>query len=157
MSASANKVILIGNLGADPEIHHTAEGRAIVNFSVATSESWKDKNTGNRMERTEWHRVVIFAQGLTKVAEKYLHKGDKVYLEGKLRTRKWQDKDGNDRYSTEVVLQAYDATLTMLDSKRNGNGAAARSTSPSANDGGANPPQPPAATGSDQFDDDIPF
>lgn len=157
MSASVNKVILIGNLGADPEIHHTNDGRPIANFSIATSESWKDKNTGNRIERTEWHRVVIFAQGLAKVAGEYLHKGDKVYLEGQLKTRKWQDQGGNDRYSTEVVLQGFNAKLVMLDCKRNGNGTTAKATPPSASDGEATPPQPPAATGVNELDDDIPF
>lgn len=115
MSGSVNKVILIGNLGADPDIKRTQDGRPIANLSIATSESWRDKNTGERRERTEWHKVVIFSEGLCKVAESYLRKGAKVYLEGQLQTRKWQDQSGNDRYSTEVVLQGFAGTLTMLD------------------------------------------
>ena len=144
MSASLNKVILMGNLGADPEIRHTQDGKPIANFSVATSESWRDKNSGNRVERTEWHRVVIFSEGLAKVAEKYLQKGSKVYLEGQMRTRKWQDQDGNDRYSTEVHMQGDDAKLVMLDGTRR-NGA------------GSNESQDPPAGGGSDLDDDIPF
>lgn len=120
MSGSVNKVILIGNLGADPEIKRTQDGRPICNLSVATSDSWRDKETGERKEKTEWHRVVVFNETLCKVAEQYLKKGAKVYLEGCLQTRKWQDKDGKDRYSTEVVLQNYGSTLTMLDSRKDG-------------------------------------
>lgn len=115
--ASVNKVILVGNLGQDPDIRHTQDGRAIVNLSVATSESWKDKNTGERREKTEWHRVVIFNEGLAKVAEQYLKKGSKIYVEGQLQTRKWTDKNGVDRYSTEVVLQGFNSQLVMLDGK----------------------------------------
>jgi single-strand DNA-binding protein len=115
MSGSVNKVILIGNLGADPEVRRTQDGRPIVNLRVATSESWRDKSTGERRERTEWHRVVIFNEGLAKVAEQYLKKGAKVYLEGQLQTKKWQDQSGADRYSTEVVLQGFNNQLTMLD------------------------------------------
>ena len=115
MAGSVNKVILVGNLGADPEVRRTQDGRPIVNLRVATSDSWRDKATGERREKTEWHRVVIFSEGLAKVAEQYLKKGSKVYLEGALQTRKWQDKDGNDRYSTEVVLQGFNSALTMLD------------------------------------------
>lgn len=120
MAGSVNKVILVGNLGADPESRHTQDGRLIVNLSIATSESWKDKNTGERKEKTEWHRVVIFNEGIAQVAEKYLNKGAKVYIEGQLQTRKWTDKDGNDRYSTECVLQGFNSTLTMLDSRSDG-------------------------------------
>ena len=115
MAGSVNKVILIGNLGADPEIRRTQDGRPIANLRVATSESWRDKATGERREKTEWHRVVIFNEGLCKIVEQYLKKGSKVYLEGSLQTRKWQDKDGQDRYSTEVVLQGFNSQLTMLD------------------------------------------
>lgn len=115
MAGSVNKVILVGSLGADPEIRRTQDGRPIANLRVATSESWKDKSTGERKEKTEWHRVVIFSEGLCKVAEQYLKKGSKVYLEGSLQTRKWQDKDGAEKYSTEVVLQGFNASLTMLD------------------------------------------
>ena len=120
MAGSVNKVILIGNLGADPEIRHTQDGRPIANLRIATSESWRDRNTGERKEKTEWHTVVIFSEGLCKVAEQYLRKGSKVYLEGQLQTRKWQDRDGNDRYSTEVVLQGFNATLVMLDGRQGG-------------------------------------
>ena len=124
MAGSVNKVILIGNLGKDPEIRRTQDGRPIANLSVATSESWRDKTTGERKEKTEWHRVVIFNEGLCKIAEQYLKKGSKVYLEGSLQTRKWTDKDGHDKYSTEVVLQGFNSQLTMLDT-RGGGGAAA--------------------------------
>ena len=115
MSGSVNRVILVGNLGNDPEVRNLPGGGKVVNLSVATSESWRDKNTGERKERTEWHRVVIFSEGLTKVAEAYLKKGSKVYLEGQLQTRKWQDQSGADKYSTEIVLQGFNSTLTMLD------------------------------------------
>ena len=126
MAGSVNKVILVGNLGADPEIKRTQDGRPIANLSVATSDSWRDKATGERKEKTEWHRVVIFSEGLCKIAEQYLKKGAKVYLEGQLQTRKWQDKDGKDRYSTEVVLQNFNSTLTMLDSRNGAGGGAGR-------------------------------
>ncbi len=122
MAGSVNKVILVGNLGADPEIRRTQDGRPICNLNIATSESWRDKNTGERREKTEWHRVVIFSEPLCKVAEQYLRKGSKVYLEGALQTRKWQDQSGQDRYSTEVVLQGFNAQMTMLDGARGGAG-----------------------------------
>lgn len=115
MSGSVNKVILIGNLGADPEIRRTQDGRPIVNINLATSESWRDRNTGERREKTEWHRVVIFNEGLAKVAEQYLKKGAKIYVEGQLQTRSWEDQQGQKRYSTEVVLQGFNSVLTMLD------------------------------------------
>lgn len=120
MAGSVNKVILVGNLGSDPEIKRTQDGKPIANLSVATSDTWRDKNSGERKEKTEWHRVVIFSEPLCKIAEQYLRKGAKVYLEGQLQTRKWQDKDGKDRYSTEVVLQAFNSVLTMLDGKEAG-------------------------------------
>src|SRR3954465_3843817 len=123
MAGSVNKVILVGNLGADPEVRTLPSGNKVVNLRVATSESWRDKNTGERKEKTEWHRVVIFNEGLAKVAEQYLKKGAKVYLEGALQTRKWQDKDGQDKYSTEVVLQGFNSQLTMLDRAGGGSGA----------------------------------
>ncbi|MBX2804576.1 MAG: single-stranded DNA-binding protein [Hyphomicrobiales bacterium] len=123
MAGSVNKVILVGNLGADPEIRRTQDGRPIANLSVATSESWRDRNSGEKREKTEWHRVVIFSEGLCKVAEQYLRKGSKVYLEGQLQTRKWQDQSGQDKYSTEVVLQGFNSTLTMLDGRGDGGGA----------------------------------
>ena len=122
MAGSVNKVILIGNLGKDPEIRRTQDGRPIANLNVATSETWRDKNTGERKERTEWHRVVIFNEGLSKIAEQYLKKGSKVYLEGQLQTRKWQDQSGQDKYTTEVVLQGFNCALTMLDRAGGGSG-----------------------------------
>ncbi|WP_346909103.1 single-stranded DNA-binding protein [uncultured Roseibium sp.] len=122
MAGSVNKVILVGNLGADPEIRRTQDGRPIANLRIATSESWRDRNSGERREKTEWHRVVIFNEGLCKVAEQYLRKGSKVYLEGQLQTRKWQDQSGQERYSTEVVLQGFNSNLTMLDGRGEGGG-----------------------------------
>ncbi len=122
MAGSVNKVILVGNLGADPEIRRTQDGRPIANLSVATSESWRDKNSGERREKTEWHRVVIFNEGLCKIAENYLKKGSKIYLEGQLQTRKWTDQSGQDKYSTEVVLQGFNGNLTMLDGRNEGGG-----------------------------------
>jgi len=142
--SSVNKVTLIGNLGADPEIRHTQDGRSIGNLRIATSESWKDKNTGERKEKTEWHTVTIFSEGLCKVAEQYLKKGSKVYVEGQLQTRKWQDRDGNDRYTTEVVLQGYTATLVMLDGPSGGQG---RSTYPAPQQSFARP----------ELSDEVPF
>ena len=127
MAGSVNKVILVGNLGADPEIRRTQDGRPIANLSVATSETWRDKNSGERKEKTEWHRVVIFNEGLCKVAENYLKKGAKVYIEGALQTRKWQDQSGQDKYSTEIVLQGFNSTLTMLDGRGEGGGAVSQS------------------------------
>lgn len=122
MAGSVNKVILIGNLGADPEIRRTQDGRPIANLRIATSESWRDKATGERKEKTEWHRVVIFNEGLCRVAEQYLRKGAKVYIEGQLQTRKWTDQSGVEKYSTEVVLQGFNSTLTMLDGRGGGGG-----------------------------------
>ena len=118
--AGINKVILIGHLGRDPEVRHTANGDPVVNLRIATSESWKDKATGERKERTEWHSIVIFNPGLANIAEKYLRKGSKVYIEGQLCTRKWQDQSGQDRYTTEIVLQRYRGEMNLLDSNRNG-------------------------------------
>ena len=122
MAGSVNKVILVGNLGKDPEIRRTQDGRPIANLSVATSETWRDKATGERKEKTEWHRVVIFTEGLCKIAEQYLKKGAKVYIEGQLQTRKWTDQSGVEKYSTEVVLQDFNSTLTMLDGRSGGGG-----------------------------------
>jgi len=122
MAGSVNKVILIGNLGADPEIRRTQDGRPIANLRIATSDSWRDKNTGERREKTEWHRVVVFNEGLRKVIEQYVKKGSKVYIEGALQTRKWTDQSGVEKYSTEIVLQGFNSTLTMLDG-RSGGGA----------------------------------
>lgn len=122
MAGSVNKVILIGNLGRDPEVRTFQNGGKVCNLRIATSENWKDRNTGERKERTEWHSVAIFSEGLVRVAEQYLRKGSKVYLEGQLQTRKWQDQSGQDRYSTEVVLQGFGSTLTMLDGRGEGGG-----------------------------------
>lgn len=122
MAGSVNKVILVGNLGADPEIRRTQDGKPIANLRIATSETWRDRNSGERREKTEWHRVVIFNEGLCKVAENYLRKGSKVYLEGQLQTRKWQDQSGQDKYSTEIVLQGFNSSLTMLDGRGEGGG-----------------------------------
>jgi single-strand DNA-binding protein len=165
MAGSVNKVILVGNLGKDPEIRRTQDGRPIANLSVATSESWRDKATGERKEKTEWHRVVIFNEGLCKVAEQYLKKGAKVYLEGQLQTRKWTDQSGVEKYSTEVVLQGFNSNLTMLDGRSGGAGGSFGDEG--GGDFGAGGPSsaPPrravtaAATGSrnSDMDDDIPF
>ncbi len=122
MAGSVNKVILVGNLGRDPEIRSTQDGTRIANLSVATSETWRDRNSGERRERTEWHRVVIFNEKLSEVAEKYLRKGSKIYIEGQLQTRKWTDQSGQDRYTTEVVLQRFRGELTMLDGRQDGGG-----------------------------------
>ncbi|MEL6738747.1 MAG: single-stranded DNA-binding protein [Pseudomonadota bacterium] len=122
MAGSLNKVMLIGNLGADPEIRSFQNGGRVANLRIATSENWKDKNTGERREKTEWHTVAIFSDGLVNVVERYLKKGSKVFVEGKLQTRKWQDQSGNDRYSTEVVIQGLGGTLTMLDGRGDGGG-----------------------------------
>ncbi|KGM44474.1 single-stranded DNA-binding protein [Alkalispirochaeta odontotermitis] len=148
MSGSVNKVILVGNLAADPEVRNTADGRPIVNMRVVTSESWRDKNTGEKKEKAEFHRVVVFSEGLARVAEQYLKKGSTVYIEGQLQTRKWQDQDGNDRYSTEIVLQGFNSTLTML-----GGGSG------QSQDRTGERPQAskPAFEGAGGMDDDIPF
>jgi single-strand DNA-binding protein len=122
MAGSVNKVILIGNLGRDPEIRTFQNGGKVCNLRIATSEQWKDKQSGERKERTEWHTVAVFQEGLVRICEQYLKKGSKVYIEGKLQTRKWQDQSGADRYSTEVVLQGFDGTLTMLDGPSGGSG-----------------------------------
>ena len=126
--SSVNKVILVGNLGRDPEVKSFSNGNRVAELRIATSESWKDKNTGERKERTEWHTVKIFTEGLVNVAERYLRKGSKVYIEGQLQTRKWQDQAGNDRYSTEVTLQGFNASLVMLDGPKGDDGGDSRRT-----------------------------
>ncbi len=169
MAGSVNKVILIGNLGADPEVRTFQNGGKVANLRIATSETWKDKNTGERREKTEWHTVAIFQEGLVRIAEQYLKKGSKVYIEGKLQTRKWQDQSGQDRYSTEVVLNGYDGTLTMLDSRNEGGGSGnygggggygggASGGGYGGNDGGygGGGGGAPSGGGSD-MDDEIPF
>ncbi|MEO1985971.1 MAG: single-stranded DNA-binding protein [Martelella sp.] len=171
MAGSVNKVILVGNLGADPEIRRTQDGRPIANLRVATSESWRDRNSGERKERTEWHRVVIFSEGLCKVAEQYLRKGSKVYIEGQLQTRKWTDQGGQERFSTEVVLQGFNATLTMLDGRGEGGGGGGQGGNFGGGQGGGGyddyGSQPSSGGGgrsggggggfSQDLDDDIPF
>jgi len=122
MAGSVNKVIIVGNLGRDPEVRSFQNGGKVCNLTVATSENWRDKNSGEKRERTEWHRVAIFSEGLVRVAEQYLRKGSKVYLEGQLETRKWQDQSGQDRYTTEVVLRGFNSTLTMLDGRNESSG-----------------------------------
>ncbi|MDX8349075.1 single-stranded DNA-binding protein [Cognatiyoonia sp. IB215446] len=165
MAGSVNKVILIGNLGADPEVRTFQNGGKVCNLRIATSENWKDRNTGERREKTEWHSVAIFQEGLVRVAEQYLRKGSKVYIEGKLQTRKWQDQSGQDRYSTEVVLNGYDGTLTMLDGRSEGGGGGNYGGGSSSggygggyggNDGGYGGGGNAPAGGSD-MDDEIPF
>ena len=153
MAGSVNKVILVGNLGRDPEVRHTNDGNPIVNLSVATSEQWRDRNSGERRERTEWHRVVIFNERLGEFAQKYLHKGRKVYVEGQLQTRKWTGQDGQERYTTEVVLQRFRGELTMLDSRGDGGGGY---DSPGGAQGGEIDRGGPAQGGGD-LDDEIPF
>ncbi len=169
MAGSVNKVILVGNLGADPEIRRTQDGRPIANLRVATSESWRDKATGERKEKTEWHRVVIFNEGLCRVAEQYLKKGAKIYIEGQLQTRKWQDQSGQDKYSTEVVLQGFNSVLTMLDGRGGGAGGAVSDdsggdfgSSGGSFGGGGGQQRRVAAGGAggrsgNDMDDDIPF
>ncbi|MBR2572822.1 MAG: single-stranded DNA-binding protein [Loktanella sp.] len=165
MAGSVNKVILIGNLGADPEIRSFQNGGKVANLRIATSETWKDKNTGERKEKTEWHTVAVFQEGLVRVVEQYLKKGSKVYIEGKLQTRKWQDQSGADRYSTEVVLQGLGGTLTMLDGRGEGGGTSSSGGGDygsgsggggrgSYNDGGYGGGAP---SGGSDMDDEIPF
>jgi single-strand DNA-binding protein len=163
MAGSVNKVILIGNLGRDPEVRRTQDGRPIVNLSVATSDSWRDKATGERREKTEWHRVVIFNEALCRVAEQYLKKGSKVYLEGSLQTRKWQDQSGQDKYTTEVVLQ-FNAQLTMLDRAGGGGEVGGGGGEDSGGEFGSSGPssreKKPAMAGAGKrgdMDDEIPF
>ncbi|MBR0910162.1 single-stranded DNA-binding protein [Bradyrhizobium barranii] len=166
MAGSVNKVILVGNLGKDPEIRRTQDGRPIANLSIATSETWRDKNSGERKEKTEWHRVVIFNEGLCKVAEQYLKKGAKVYIEGALQTRKWTDQSGAEKYSTEVVLQGFNSTLTMLDGRGGGGGGGSFGDEPGGDFGSSGPvssaPRRAVAAGggggrNSDMDDDIPF
>ncbi|MEX0809661.1 MAG: single-stranded DNA-binding protein [Dongiaceae bacterium] len=152
MAGSVNKVILVGNLGRDPEIRSTQDGTRVANLSLATSENWKDKTSGERRERTEWHRVVIFNDRLVEVVERFLKKGSKLYIEGQLQTRKWTDQSGQERYTTEIVLQRYRGELTMLDSRAGGDPGSAGTVSGSGPGGPSDQGRPPA-----DFDDDIPF
>ena len=147
MAGSVNKVIIIGNVGKDPEIRSTQDGREIASLTVATSDNWKEKNTGERKEKTEWHKVLVFSSGLVGVIKQYVKKGSKVYIEGALQTRKWQDQSGADRYTTEVVLQAYGGTLTLLDSRGSSDNASSAPQEQPQADYGAN----------DELDSEIPF
>jgi single-strand DNA-binding protein len=167
MAGSVNKVILIGNLGKDPEIRRTQDGRPIANLRIATSESWRDKATGERREKTEWHSVVIFNENLCKIAEQYLKKGAKVFIEGALQTRKWQGQDGQDRYSTEVVLQGFNGNLTMLDGRSGGGMSEGSQADYGGDNGHADAPRAARSGGGaakggagnfdKQLDDEIPF
>ncbi|MCP4934714.1 MAG: single-stranded DNA-binding protein [bacterium] len=175
MAGSINKVTLIGNLGADPEIKHTQDGRPIANLSVATTETWRDKSSGEKREKTEWHRVVIFSEGLCRVVEQYLKKGSKVYLEGSLQTRKWQDQSGQDKYTTEVVLQNFGGTLVMLDTRQgagmsdsagggyggndqySGGGQGDSGSGQSNQTGSGGPSAPSGGSFEKELDDEIPF
>jgi len=159
MAGSVNKVILVGNLGADPEIRRTQDGRPIANLRLATSESWRDKNTGERREKTEWHRIVVFNEGLCKVIEQYVKKGAKLYIEGALQTRKWTDQSGVEKYSTEVVLQGFNSTLTMLDGKGGGSssGGDYGGGSSSSDDFGGGSGGGGRGNFTQDLDDEIPF
>jgi len=168
MAGSVNKVILVGNLGRDPEVRRLGSGEPVVNLRIATSETWRDKQSGERKERTEWHSVVIFNENLAKVAEQYLRKGSKVYVEGQLQTREWQDKDGQKRYSTEIVLQRFRGELTILDSRdssgggreiddMSGGGSFGGSAPRSGGGGGGGSRPAGGGGGRSDFDDDIPF
>ena len=166
MAGSVNKVILVGNLGKDPEVRRMQNGNPVVNLSIATSDTWRDKATGERKEKTEWHRVVIFSEGLAKIAEQYLKKGAKVYIEGQLQTRKYTDKDGVEKYSTEVVLQGFNSTLTMLDGRSGGGGSSYGPDDSGDSFGSGGPassaPRRAVAAGAggrsnSDMDDDIPF
>ncbi|KFC72256.1 Single-stranded DNA-binding protein [Devosia sp. LC5] len=171
MAGSVNKVILVGNLGADPEVRNLPSGGKVVNLSIATSERWKDRTSGEQREKTEWHRVVIFSEGLTRVAESYLRKGSKVYIEGQLQTRKWQDQSGQDKYSTEIVLQGFNSNLTLLDGRGDGdnagggdggfrsadNGGGFRGARPAGGGGAQRPASNAPAFEPGGMDDDIPF
>ena len=153
MAGSLNKVMIIGNLGADPEVRTFQNGGKVCNLRIATSESWKDKNTGERRDKTEWHSVSIFAEGLVRICEQYLKKGSKVFVEGSLQTRKWQDQSGADRYSTEVVLQGFNGTLTMLDSRNGSNGDFDVSKDPNQISADSNT----LSSSTSDIDDEIPF
>ena len=155
MAGSVNKVILVGNLGRDPEVRSTQDGTKVANLSLATSENWKDKNSGERRERTEWHRVVIFNERLAEVAEKYLRKGSKVYIEGQLQTRKWTDQSGTEKYTTEVVLQRFRGELTMLDGRGGAPADAGEGGGEPAMGGGGG--RSGGGGGGGDLDDDIPF
>jgi len=157
MSGSVNKVILLGNLGRDPEIRSMQSGKKMASFSIATSKRWKDRNTQEQKENTSWHNIVVFNEGLVDVIEKYIKKGSKIYVEGELSTRKYQDKDGNDRYTTEVVLQGYNSTLTMLDSRNSGSASIEEAPNSSSLDSKLEDKLDSQVSDSQDLDDDIPF
>jgi single-strand DNA-binding protein len=161
MAGSVNKVILVGNLGADPEVRRLNSGDPVVNMRIATSESWRDKQSGERREKTEWHNVVIFNENLAKVAEQYLRKGSKVYIEGQLQTRQWEDQQGNKRYTTEIVLQRYRGELQMLDTRSGGGGQVEDQSGRGADFGSSGPMDRGGSSGGGSFsqdlDDEIPF
>ncbi len=172
MAGSVNKVILIGNVGADPEIRRSQDGKPIANLRIATSESWRDRNSGERKEKTEWHTVVVFNEGIAKIVEQYVKKGSKLYLEGALQTRKWQDRDGNDRYSTEVILTGFNCSLQMLSSNgggdreddrggygggRSGGSSQGGGSGYGGNAGGGSQRGAPSGGFANDLDDDIPF
>lgn len=168
MAGSLNKVMIIGNLGRDPEVRSFQNGGKVCNLRIATSERWRDKNTGENREKTEWHSVAIFSEGLVRVCEQYLKKGSKVFIEGQLQTRKWQDQSGNDRYSTEVVLQGYNGTLTMLDGRDgggsgggyggdSGSGYNQGGSYGGGSQGGGYDSGPQGGGGNSDLDDEIPF
>lgn len=165
MAGSVNKVILIGNLGRDPEVRSFPNGGKVCNLTIATSETWRDKQSGERKERTEWHRVAIFSEGLVRIAEQYLKKGSKIYIEGQLETRKWQDQSGADRYTTEVVLRNFGSTLTMLDGRGEGGGSGGGGGGSDYGSGGdqggydrdSGPSSGGSGGGGGSFDDEIPF
>tara|TARA_B100001167_G_scaffold145775_1_gene93806 strand:- start:941 stop:1414 length:474 start_codon:yes stop_codon:yes gene_type:complete len=157
MSGSVNKVILLGNLGRDPEIRSMQSGKKMASFSIATSKRWKDRNTQEQKENTSWHNIVVFNEGLVDVIEKYIKKGSKIYVEGELSTRKYQDKDGNDKYTTEVVLQGYNSTLTMLDSRNSGSASIEEAPNNSSLDSKLEDTLDSQVSDSQDLDDDIPF
>tara|TARA_B100000470_G_scaffold129343_1_gene100086 strand:- start:112 stop:585 length:474 start_codon:yes stop_codon:yes gene_type:complete len=157
MSGSVNKVILLGNLGRDPEIRSMQSGKKMASFSIATSKRWKDRNTQEQKENTSWHNIVVFNEGLVDVIEKYIKKGSKIYVEGELSTRKYQDKDGNDKYTTEVVLQGYNSTLTMLDSRNSGSASIEEAPNSSSLDSKLEDTLDSQVSDSKDLDDDIPF
>jgi len=157
MSGSVNKVILLGNLGRDPEIRSMQSGKKMASFSIATSKRWKDRNTQEQKENTSWHNIVVFNEGLVDVIEKYIKKGSKIYVEGELSTRKYQDKDGNDKYTTEVVLQGYNSTLTMLDSRNSGSASIEEAPNSSSLDSKLEDSFDSQVSDSQDLDDDIPF
>ena len=157
MSGSVNKVILLGNLGRDPEIRSMQSGKKMASFSIATSKRWKDRNTQEQKENTSWHNIVVFNEGLVDVIEKYIKKGSKIYVEGELSTRKYQDKDGNDKYTTEVVLQGYNSTLTMLDSRNSGSASIEEAPNSSSLDSKLEDTLDSQVSDSQDLDNDIPF